>query len=58
VTQLIEMAAGARGTPRNEAFVHAVLAPGMPLEWIGSRTHELSFRSPARTRVERGALRA
>jgi Ca-activated chloride channel homolog len=42
VTQLLEMAAGARSTPRNEALVHAVLAPGMPLEWIGSRTHELS----------------
>ncbi|HEY3517156.1 MAG TPA: marine proteobacterial sortase target protein, partial [Gammaproteobacteria bacterium] len=39
---LSEMAAGARSTPRNEALVHAVLAPGMPLEWIGSRTHELS----------------
>jgi len=37
-----EMAAGARSTPRNEALLHAVLAPGMPLEWIGSRTHELT----------------
>ena len=37
-----EMAAGARSTPRNEALVHAVLAPGMPLAWVGSRTHELS----------------
>jgi Ca-activated chloride channel homolog len=34
-------AAGARGTPRHEAYVHAVLAPGLPLEWIGSRSHEL-----------------
>jgi Ca-activated chloride channel family protein len=39
---LTEMAAGALKLPRNEALVHAVLAPGMPLEWIGSRTHELS----------------
>ena len=29
-------------SPRNEAYVHAVLAPGMPLEWIGSRTHALT----------------
>ena len=41
-TTISEMAAGARSTPRNDALVHAVLAPGMPLEWIGSRTHELS----------------
>jgi Ca-activated chloride channel family protein len=33
---------GARGTPWHEAYVHAVLAPGMPLEWIGSRSHELT----------------
>ena len=32
---------GARGTPWHEAYVHAVLAPGMPLEWLGSRSHEL-----------------
>jgi Ca-activated chloride channel family protein len=36
------MAAGARGTVRHEASVHAVLAPGMPIEWVGSRTHELT----------------
>ena len=41
-TTISEMAAGARSTPRNDALVHAVLAPGMPLEWIGSRTHELT----------------
>ena len=41
-TTLNEMAAGARSTPGSEALVHAVLAPGMPLAWIGSRTHELS----------------
>ena len=32
---------GARSTPRHEAYVHAVLAPGMPLEWLGSRSHEV-----------------
>jgi len=37
-----EMAAGARSTPRHDAYVHAVLAPGMPLEWLGSRTHALT----------------
>jgi Ca-activated chloride channel family protein len=36
-----EMAAGARSTAWHEAYVHAVLAPGMPLDWIGSRSHEL-----------------
>ncbi len=36
------MAAGARSTPSHEAFVHAVLAPGMPLKWVGSRTHALT----------------
>jgi Ca-activated chloride channel family protein len=36
------MAAGARSTPRHEAYVHAVLAPGMPLQWVGSRSHEVS----------------
>jgi Ca-activated chloride channel family protein len=36
-----EMAAGARSTAWHEATVHAVLAPGMPLTWIGSRSHEL-----------------
>ena len=30
-----------RSTPRHEAYVHAVLAPGMPLEWLGSRSHEV-----------------
>jgi Ca-activated chloride channel family protein len=25
----------------HEAYVHAALAPGMPLEWLGSRSHEL-----------------
>jgi Ca-activated chloride channel family protein len=33
---------GARSTPGHEAYVHAVLAPGMPLDWIGSRSHELT----------------
>ena len=40
-----ELTAGPRGPPsgtsRYEAFVHAVLAPGMPLEWLGSRSHEV-----------------
>jgi Ca-activated chloride channel family protein len=36
------MAAGARNMPPHEAHVHAVLAPGLPLEWIGSRSHELT----------------
>jgi Ca-activated chloride channel family protein len=40
--KMAEMAAGAQGTPRHEAYVHAVLAPGLPLEWLGSRTHALS----------------
>ena len=30
------------GTSRNEATVHASLAPGVPVEWLGSRTHELT----------------
>ena len=43
LTTIPEMvAAAARSTPRNEAFVHAVLAPGMPLAWLGSRTHEIT----------------
>jgi Ca-activated chloride channel homolog len=33
---------GVRGTPWHEAYVHAVLAPGVPLDWIGSRSHELT----------------
>ena len=37
------MAAGARSTPAHEAYVHAVLAPGMPLQWLGSRSHETSY---------------
>jgi Ca-activated chloride channel family protein len=37
------MAAGARSTPAHEAYVHAVLAPGMPLEWLGSRSHATSY---------------
>jgi len=32
---------GPRSTPGHEAYVHAVLAPGMPLEWLGSRSHEV-----------------
>jgi Ca-activated chloride channel family protein len=36
------VAAGALSTPWYEAYVHAVLAPGMPLDWIGSRSHELT----------------
>jgi len=39
---LFELPNSARSGPRNEAYVHAVLAPGMPLEWIGSRTHALT----------------
>jgi hypothetical protein len=31
------MAAGARSTPRHEAYVHAVLAPGMPPDTIDRR---------------------
>ena len=42
VTTTSETAAGAQSTPRSEAYVHAVLSPGMPLEWLGSRTHELT----------------
>jgi Ca-activated chloride channel homolog len=42
LTTIDGFAAGARSAPRNEALVHAVLAPGMPLAWVGSRTHELS----------------
>jgi Ca-activated chloride channel homolog len=30
------------GAPWHEAYIHAVLAPGMPLDWIGSRSHELT----------------
>jgi Ca-activated chloride channel family protein len=41
-TTLAATAAGASGTPRHEAYVHAVLAPGMPVEWLGSRSHELT----------------
>jgi Ca-activated chloride channel family protein len=36
------MAAAAARNQRHEAFVHAVLAPGMPLEWLGSRSHDLT----------------
>ena len=32
---------GARSDPWHEAYVHAVLAPGMPLEWLGSRSHDV-----------------
>jgi Ca-activated chloride channel family protein len=32
----------ASGTPAHAAYVHAVLAPGMPLEWLGSRSHEVN----------------
>jgi Ca-activated chloride channel family protein len=31
----------AAATPAHEAYVHAVLAPGMPLQWLGSRSHEV-----------------
>jgi Ca-activated chloride channel family protein len=69
-TTIPEMAAGARSTPRHEAFVHAVLAPGMPLEWLGSRTHELTSvhqqgpawsaaraaRKPANGAIDNGAF--
>lgn len=34
-------AAAASSTPKHEALVHAVLAPGMPLAAIGSRGHEM-----------------
>jgi len=37
------MAAAARSTPAHEAYVHAVLAPGMPLEWLGSHSHATSY---------------
>ncbi len=37
----IEGMAAGRSAPRHEAYVHAVLAPGMPLEWLGSRSHEV-----------------
>jgi Ca-activated chloride channel family protein len=52
------MAAGARGTPEQEAYVHAVLAPGMPLKWIGSRTHAVNAvhqQGPAWTAAKAGA---
>ncbi|HUQ53159.1 MAG TPA: marine proteobacterial sortase target protein, partial [Gammaproteobacteria bacterium] len=57
-------AAGLRSAPWHEAYVHAVLAPGMPLEWIGSPSHELTAvheRGPAwsaareSSKVENGA---
>jgi Ca-activated chloride channel family protein len=31
----------AAGATAHEAYVHAVLAPGMPLEWLGSRSHDV-----------------
>ncbi len=48
----------ARSTPRHEAYVHAVLAPGMPLEWLGSRSHEVRSvrqQGPAWTATRGGA---
>src|SRR5262245_29993425 len=42
LTTLFELPTGPRSTARNEAYVHAVLAPGIPVEWIGSRTHALT----------------
>ncbi len=39
----IEGTAGsAHNAARHEAHVHAVLTPGMPLEWLGSRSHAIS----------------
>ena len=35
------MAAAASSTPRHEATVHAVLAPGMPLVGVGARGHDM-----------------
>jgi Ca-activated chloride channel family protein len=35
------MAAAVSSTPRHEATVHAVLTPGMPLEAIGARGHDM-----------------
>jgi Ca-activated chloride channel family protein len=61
------LAAGQRGTPSHEAYVHAVLAPGMPLQWIGSRSHELTAvhakgpawsTAPESTKVANGAAAA
>jgi Ca-activated chloride channel family protein len=59
-------AATARGA-RHEAHLHAVLAPGLPLTWAGSRSHELNAvrqqgrPTPARTgasKVANGAAAA
>ena len=61
------VAAGSRSTPWHEAYVHAVLAPGMPLEWIGSRSHQLKTlheqgpvwsTARATARVDNGAAAA
>jgi Ca-activated chloride channel family protein len=49
--------AAGRSTPWHEAYVHAVLAPGMPLEWVGSRSHELTAvheRGPAWSTAKHG----
>ena len=61
---ILGMAAGARSTPAHEAYVHAVVAPGMPLQWLGSHSHETSYVrqqqpawTPARTaaKLDKGA---
>ncbi len=41
-TTIEQLAAGAHNTSPHEAYVHAVLTPGMPLEWLGSRSHAIS----------------
>jgi Ca-activated chloride channel homolog len=55
---LRELGSGAHGAARHEAYVHAVLTPGMPLEWLGSRSHEISTvrqQGPAWTAARAGA---
>jgi Ca-activated chloride channel family protein len=42
------MAAAASSTPLPEAIVHAVLAPGMPLDSLGGRGHALTVTRAAR----------
>ncbi len=52
------IAAGAHDASPHEAYVHAVLTPGMPLEWLGSRSHAISTvrqRGPAWAPARPGA---
>jgi Ca-activated chloride channel family protein len=52
------MVAAADSAPRHEAYVHAVLTPGMPVEWLGSRSHEINTvrqQGPAWTAARAGA---